>query len=649
MTRWNGRGDAGAKTRMALLRAQTPLMSALEPRILLDAAGGETAADVIDNTAHASLADAYVDANFPGEASSVQQPAQTRDETAYDTAAPEQLDFSGSEPRGNSLAFVSSGLPDIDALIEALPKDTEVVFLNDDENGLEVIAATVNLRSQIDAIHIITHGDQGELHLGSARLTQSSMSSTHAAQLALIGDSLAENGDILVYGCDFSGGETGQQAVETLSLLTGADVAASTDLTGHSALGGDWDLETRVGEIESQILNAGDAWNGVLADVVLEAHEVDFEDISDDEEVNISRSVGQEFSHNPSGGVSTYEVSQIDLVLRSESPPTSVSVIVTIRETFDGPVLATGSISANSLDDDYAWHSIALDAPVVLDENVQYVFMVATDGTGAGGGNAVEVAVERDNDYPNGAYVRPDGTNKNNHDILFRLIGDDGSNSAPSITMDEFFGVAFVDSNENETAVITVPVTDGDLPNDTLTYSIIDGFDSDLFQIDSATGELSFVNAPDFENPNDSNGNGLYTVEVQVEDEAGETDTQIISVDVLDVNDAPVATGGSVTTDEDVAVVIGPASFGFSDDEGDALQSVTITNLVLAGGTLTHSGGAVAVGEGDTVTLAQLADLTFTPAANSTAPARFDYTVNDDDAGTVAAQMAITVNATNDA
>ncbi|MCP3937977.1 MAG: DUF4347 domain-containing protein, partial [Actinomycetia bacterium] len=56
---------------------------------------------------------------------------------------------------------------------------------------------------------------------------------------------------LLFYGCELAGGESGGAFVDSLSGLTGADVAASTDDTGHAILGGDWDLEHRAGQIET--------------------------------------------------------------------------------------------------------------------------------------------------------------------------------------------------------------------------------------------------------------------------------------------------------------------------------------------------------------------------------------------------------------
>lgn len=45
--------------------------------------------------------------------------------------------------------------------------------------------------------------------------------------------------------------------MERLSLLVGADVAASTDKTGNTALGGDWELEKSTGSIETTCCRCG--------------------------------------------------------------------------------------------------------------------------------------------------------------------------------------------------------------------------------------------------------------------------------------------------------------------------------------------------------------------------------------------------------
>ena len=74
----------------------------------------------------------------------------------------------------------------------------------------------------------------------------------YAGQIATWRDALADDGDLLLYGCDLAGGEDGRTLLEGLRALTGADVAASTDDTGHAVLGGDWELEYARGEIETR-------------------------------------------------------------------------------------------------------------------------------------------------------------------------------------------------------------------------------------------------------------------------------------------------------------------------------------------------------------------------------------------------------------
>ena len=86
--------------------------------------------------------------------------------------------------------------------------------------------------------------------------------------------------------------------------------------------------------------------------------------------------------------------------------------------------------------------------------------------------------------------------------------GGSSSNTAPIInTLITSWAVV-----ENETAVLTVNASDAE--NDNLSFSL-SGNDGNRFSI-SASGALSFSNAPDFENPIDSNGDNVYEVNVIV-------------------------------------------------------------------------------------------------------------------------------------
>jgi VCBS repeat-containing protein len=113
-------------------------------------------------------------------------------------------------------------------------------------------------------------------------------------------------------------------------------------------------------------------------------------------------------------------------------------------------------------------------------------------------------------------------------------------NTPPAIDSNGGDATASVSVVENGAAVTTVTAVDSD-PGQTLSFSIVGGDDAALFTIDAGTGELSFLAAPDFEAPTDKNGDNAYQVEVQVADGAGGFDSQVLTVNVTNVNEAPSA------------------------------------------------------------------------------------------------------------
>jgi hypothetical protein len=130
------------------------------------------------------------------------------------------------------------------------------------------------------------------------------------------------------------------------------------------------------------------------------------------------------------------------------------------------------------------------------------------------------------------------------------VVLDGVTNQPPAIGSDGGGDTATKDVPENTTTVTTVTSTD---PNagDTLTYSIVGGTDGAKFQIDPTTGALSFITAPNFEAPTDTDGNNSYVVQVQVADGKGGTDTQTLTVNVTNANEPPAITsdgGGDTAT-----------------------------------------------------------------------------------------------------
>ena len=135
-----------------------------------------------------------------------------------------------------------------------------VVLLDSAKDGIEQITQSLVDRQQLDSIQIISHGDSGTIQLGTTNLSSDNLDS-YTSQLASWSNSLTESGDLILFGCNVATGTSGSEFIDRLSQLTGADIAASNNLTGSSKLGGDWDLEIATGEIEASLAISVEAQN----------------------------------------------------------------------------------------------------------------------------------------------------------------------------------------------------------------------------------------------------------------------------------------------------------------------------------------------------------------------------------------------------
>ncbi|MEO8410984.1 MAG: DUF4347 domain-containing protein, partial [Propionivibrio sp.] len=174
--------------------------------------------------------------------------------------------------RANEIAFIDAALPDAaelraDLLAQsAAGRSIEVVVIEAGADGFSLITRTLAERHDLAAVHVLAHGSDGQLQLGNSLLDAQSLLQ-RAGEVAGWGQALSQEGDLLLYGCDLAATTAGQQLVQNLAALTGADVAASTDTTGAAARGGDWVLEYQTGRIEAALapsLSEQMRWLGVM-------------------------------------------------------------------------------------------------------------------------------------------------------------------------------------------------------------------------------------------------------------------------------------------------------------------------------------------------------------------------------------------------
>ncbi len=113
-------------------------------------------------------------------------------------------------------------------------------------------------------------------------------------------------------------------------------------------------------------------------------------------------------------------------------------------------------------------------------------------------------------------------------------------NEAPEITSIDNASVL-----ENQDVAIDVDaIDDNDVQGPGLQYTIeIDPLtDHILFSIDNVTGEVTFLTAPDFENPLDNGADNNYDIKVTATDSGALSATQEITITVTDEDETPVTT-----------------------------------------------------------------------------------------------------------
>jgi large repetitive protein len=278
-------------------KSQVSHLIALEPRMMFDGAAVVTAVDTI--TAN-YVPDAAIDTltqkedlselfraqaeKSPGLAqildrlyqrdaeSSIAFSDQAQHDQMWSAIADDLTTVAASDTaeRSNDIIFIDTSITSYDILAQEWSGKGTVILIDSSRDGVEQITAALAGMTNIGAIHIVSHGIEGALFLGTTRIDQSAINGSLASAFADIGSKLSSNGDLLIYGCDFGGGDSGQSIINDIARITGADVAASTDDTGTAVRGANWTLERTTGLIDAKTLESLQ-WNGVLAPVAFSA------------------------------------------------------------------------------------------------------------------------------------------------------------------------------------------------------------------------------------------------------------------------------------------------------------------------------------------------------------------------------------------
>ena len=594
------------------------------------------------------------------------------------------------------LAFILSNIPDYQHLADSLSAQADVHIIDANGDALAQMAAIAANYSELSAIHLYSHGAAGQIDLGGVTLNNTNVMQ-YSETLAQIGAALSETGDILLYGCHVAAGEAGAELIGKLAQVTNADIAASTDLTGAAALGGDWVLEATSGVIEAESIGAygydhslvGYTWNMSASAIT------------------------------PSGnGGTPYQINtEISIGYNQPEVPSAPGTITAVwYDSTDGRELTTQTwtpAATGAQTHNFAYQPGPSDISTLDGDTVKVTFTVsssnfspATTATSdytysaanwappnsaptAGNGGSVDIAVgnslqSSDLNNSNTGSSDPDSdtltysitsgvTASANAALKGRMqVGtasysindghDHTANGQVAVyatyaddpiswsTAASTFNTTWNTSGNN-----SLQLSGATDPDDGVAYSLVsvDGGLVPSWMSITSGGLISANTAPE-------HAGHTYTVVARASATGSVDKSFTITIgNAASVNDIPtISSNGSKTVAEDPtnALAFSASDFHFADLDnsaggstamGAALASIRIDSLPMYGTLL--SGGSEVV-EGDEIAVEDISTLTYTPNENYSGSESFTYSVYDGIAWSASpATMNITVTPTNDA
>ena len=184
--------------------------------------------------------------------------------------------LSSNNQTRTEVIFVNTSVDDYQQIVDSLTESSDdevnyVIYTLDSSQSIDDVDQMLANHQQLDALHFITHGSDGLFNLGSSIVSNETLAS-HSDSFEQWGAALAEEGDILFYGCNLAETAEGQQLVAAIANATNADVGASDNLTGHESLNADWRLEFSVGKIdtdESRMAKILNNWESHLQSITV--------------------------------------------------------------------------------------------------------------------------------------------------------------------------------------------------------------------------------------------------------------------------------------------------------------------------------------------------------------------------------------------
>ncbi|MFN7890247.1 MAG: DUF4347 domain-containing protein, partial [Pirellula sp.] len=135
------------------------------------------------------------------------------------------------------LIFIDTSVQDFHQLLDDIvsqgdpTRQMEVVFVDPTRDGIEQISEALAGRTNIDAIHIVSHGSEGQVQLGNSVLNNASLAG-YSGEIAGWASFLDSDADLQLHGCDM-GSEDGKALIDSIAALCNCVVNANEQFTSN--------------------------------------------------------------------------------------------------------------------------------------------------------------------------------------------------------------------------------------------------------------------------------------------------------------------------------------------------------------------------------------------------------------------------------
>lgn len=129
------------------------------------------------------------------------------------------------------LFIIDSQVQDYQTIINNVPVGSEWFVLAGNRDGIQQLQEVAASHTNLDSIHIISHGAPGLMFLGSSVLTEANLA-LYRTEWESIGKALNKDGRLFLYGCEIAASYSGRLLVQRLDDLVNVETFASTDVSG---------------------------------------------------------------------------------------------------------------------------------------------------------------------------------------------------------------------------------------------------------------------------------------------------------------------------------------------------------------------------------------------------------------------------------